>query len=106
MKCWWTMLIPRAMASAGPAIRTGCAVEQDLALVRPRQAVEDVHEGRLAGPVLAEEGVDLAGADVQVDAVVGDHPGIALRDAAHLERGGATRPASVMARSSCLGRHA
>ena len=72
MKCWWTMLMPRAMASAGPVIVDGLAVEQDLALVRRRQPVEDVHQRRLAGAVLAEQGMDLAGPDVEVDPVVGD----------------------------------
>src|SRR4029077_17206292 len=33
------------------------AVDKDLALVRAREPVEDVHEGRLAGAVLAEQGV-------------------------------------------------
>ena len=51
---------------------TGSAVEQDLALVGRGQPVEDVHQGRLAGAVLAEQGVDLAGPDVEVDVVVGD----------------------------------
>ena len=35
-------------------------VEQDLALVRLQQPVQDVHQGRLAGAVLAEQGVHLA----------------------------------------------
>ena len=91
MKCWWTMLMPRAMASDGPAIWTGVAVEQDLALVGRGQPVEDVHERRLAGAVLAEQGVDLAGTDLEVDAVVGDDARVALRDAAHLERRGDDR---------------
>ena len=86
MKCWWTMLIPRLIASVGFAIRTGLAVDQDLALVRPGQAVEDVHQGRLAGAVLAEQGVDLARADVEVDVVVRDDARVALGDPAHLER--------------------
>ena len=60
-------------------------VEQDLALVGRGQPVQDVHQGRLARPVLAEEGVDLARVDLEVDPVVGDHARIALRDATHLE---------------------
>ena len=36
------------------------AVEEDLALVRPVEAREDVGEGRLAGAVLAEQRVHLA----------------------------------------------
>ena len=80
------MLIPRSMASDGLVDRDRLAVEEDLALVRAGEPVEDVHQGRLAGPVLAEQRVDLARAHVEVDVVVGDHAGIALRDAAHLER--------------------
>ena len=67
--------------------RDGLAVQQDLTLVRLGEAVEDVHQGRLAGPVLAEQRVDLARTYLQVDVVVGEHARIALRDAAHLERG-------------------
>ena len=79
--------------AAGDGVRrarrsvTGVAVEQDLALVRAGQPVEDVHQGGLAGAVLAEQGVDLAGPDVEVDVVVGDDARIALGDAAHLEGG-------------------
>jgi hypothetical protein len=65
------------------------AVEQDFALVGRRQPVEDVHQGRLAGAVLAEQGVDLAGPDLEVDPVVGHDTRVAFRDAAHLQRGGA-----------------
>ena len=71
--------------------RDGLAVHQDLALVRIGETVEDVHQGRLAGPVLAEQGVDLARAHLEVDVVVGDHARIALRHAAHLERGDVSR---------------
>ena len=93
MKCWWTMLIPRAMASAGPVIVDRLAVEQDLALVGHGQPVEDVHQGRLAGAVLAEQGVDLAGTQVEIDRVVGEHARIALGDArASRARGGDRRP--------------
>jgi hypothetical protein len=63
----------------------GLPVHQDLALVGLGQPVQDVHEGRLAGTVLTQQGVDLARPDLQVDAVVGDDARIALRDPAHLE---------------------
>ena len=63
----------------------GLAVDEDLALVVLVQPVEDVHQRRLAGAVLAEQGVDLAGLDRQVDVLVGDDPGEALRDPAELE---------------------
>ena len=88
MKCWWTMLMPRSIASDGPWIVATPPVEQDLALVRRRQPVQDVHQRRLAGAVLAQQRVDLAGTDLEVDPVVGHDARIALRDAAHLQRGG------------------
>ena len=64
------------------------AVQQDLALVGPVEAVEDVHQGGLAGAVLAEQGVYLAPPEVQVDAVVRNDPGKPLRDPAKLQDGG------------------
>ena len=45
---------------------------QDLALVRLVQAVEDVHQRRLAGPVLAEQRVDLAGSTTRSTASLAD----------------------------------
>ena len=57
------------------ADRDWAPVEQDLALVGRRQPVEDVHQRRLAGAVLAEERMDLARPNLQVDPVVGDDPG-------------------------------
>src|SRR6266478_9013920 len=50
------------------------------------QAVQDVHQRRLAGAVLADEGVDLARAHRQVDVVVGDHARPRLRDPTHVDR--------------------
>ena len=63
----------------------GLAVEQDLALVGTRQPVQDVHEGRLAGAVLAKQGVDLSAPYIQAYVVIGDDAGIALGNAAHLQ---------------------
>ena len=86
MKCWWTMLIPRAMASVGPRMSTGWPSMQDLALVGHGEPVQDVHQGRFAGAVLAEQRVDLAGREVEIDRVVGEDARISLGDPAHLER--------------------
>src|SRR5207248_5774081 len=71
------------------------AVDEDLALVRPVQAGEDVGEGALAGAVLAEERVHLAGGGLEVDAVVREDAGEALRDPAH--RDGRRRRGAVSA---------
>ena len=50
-----------------------------------QQPVEDVHQRRLAGAVLAEQRVDLARLDGEVDAVVGDEAAKTLRDPTQLE---------------------
>ena len=72
VKCWWTIPSPAAIASRGEPERDRPAVDADLARVRPVEAGEDVHQRALAGAVLAEQGVDLAGAQLEVDVVVGD----------------------------------
>ena len=63
------------------------AVQQDLALVGPVEPVEDVHQRRLAGAVLAEQCMHLAGAEIEVDVVVREHTRKALGDPAQLEDG-------------------
>src|SRR5215218_8654643 len=50
------------------------------------QPVEDVHQGRLAGAVLPEQGVDLSTPQLEVDGVVGDQRPEPLGDPAQLER--------------------
>ena len=67
--------------------RDRLAVEQDLALVRVVEPVEDVHQRRLAGPVLPEQRMDLAALELEVDRVVRDQRAEALRDPAQLEGG-------------------
>ena len=57
--------------------------ELELALVGVVEPDQDVREGALAGAVLAEQGVNLAGARLEVDGVVRDDTGEALRDPAH-----------------------
>ena len=46
------------------------AVDEHLALVGRVQAVQDVHEGGLAGTVLAEQAVDLTGFDDEGAAIL------------------------------------
>ena len=60
-------------------------VDKNLALVRYGQAIEDVHEGGLAGAVLSQQRMDLPRPQIEVDVIVGHDAGIALRDAAHLK---------------------
>src|SRR5262249_21734731 len=61
------------------------AVHDDLATVRLQKAVEDVHQGGLACAVLAQQRMDLAGLDGEVDVIVGDQTTEALGDAAQFE---------------------
>ena len=88
MKCWCTIPIPRSIASFGESIRTRSPLIEDLALVRVVEPVEDAHERRLAGAVLAEQRVHLAVAQVEVDVVVREHARKLLRDPVELEDDG------------------
>jgi hypothetical protein len=60
-------------------------VDEDLARVRLVRAGEHLDQGRLAGPVLTEQAVHLAGPDVKVDAVEGARARELLDDAVHLK---------------------
>ena len=56
-----------ACASRGLRKRDRPAVDQDLALARPVHAGEDLDQRRLAGAVVAEQAMHLAGIDLDVD---------------------------------------
>ena len=71
-------------AANGPLL----PVDQDLAAVGLVEAVEDVHQRRLAGAVLADDAVDRAGRDDEVDRPVGVDGAEPLVDAAQLDRRG------------------
>ena len=60
---WKMQAMPAALAAAGDANETGCAVEQHPALVGRDDAGHDLDQRRLAGAVLAEHRVDAAGLD-------------------------------------------
>ena len=70
-KCWNTMPMPRRRASAGLAIVDRPALPEDAPLVRLQRAVEHLDQRRFAGAVLAEQRMDLAGADFEADVVAG-----------------------------------
>ena len=78
--------MPAACAARGSAKRTGCAVEQHFASVGREDAGEDVHQRRLAGAVLAEQRVNLAALEVEIDAAQSLHAAEMLGDAAHGEQ--------------------
>ena len=56
---------------AGAAEGDGFVVDEDFAVGGLVQPVQHVHQGGLAGPVFAEQAVDLAGFNHHVDVVVG-----------------------------------
>jgi hypothetical protein len=58
--------------------RIGVTVEQHAAGIGTHEPIDQFHERRLAGPVLAEEGVNLAATDGEAHLVVGKHSGKAL----------------------------
>ena len=79
------MPMPRAFASAGDGELDRLAAQHDLALVRGVDAGEDLHQGALAGAVLADQSVDLARQQVEIDAVERGRAAEALGDAAERE---------------------
>ncbi len=89
---------PRVDRVARGSDATRLPIDQDLTGIGLREPVGDAHDRGLAGPVLAEQRVDLAATDVEVDAVVGDEVPEPLADAAQLQGrravGHATGPAT------------
>src|SRR6516165_6701729 len=61
------------------------ATQPYLAAVARQKTVEDVHQRRLAGAVLADEGMNLAGMDPQRRVMDGDKSVEALRDMRHVD---------------------
>ena len=67
------------------------AVDRDLPFVRRVDPLQDLHQGRLAGAVAADQGVDLALAQVEIDPVQDADAGEALADPGHPDRDGVHR---------------
>ena len=82
------MPMPCAFASAGVAEPDHLAAEHDLALIRGVHAAQDLHQGALAGAVLADQSVDLARQQIEIDAVERDRAAEALGDAAEAPASG------------------
>ena len=76
---------PRRVARAADVDRL--AVPEELAVVRRVGPRDDLRQHRLAGAVVTAEGRDLAGGNVQVDAVEGLHGSEVFVNAANLEQG-------------------
>ena len=76
------------------------ALEIDAPVAGPMHAGDDLDHGRLAGAVLAEQNVDLAGAHVEADLVQRKRAGELLRDALEVQERG--RPGGIRPRGSRL----
>ena len=63
------------------------AEQLDLPRIGAVRARQDLEQGRLAGPVLAEERMDLGGPHFEMDVLERAHAREALADAGHLEDG-------------------
>ena len=61
-------------------------IDQDLTRVALVKAVEDLHQRAFARAIFAQQGVDLAGLDGQIDLVVGQNAGEAFGDFAHFKQ--------------------
>ena len=72
---------------AGALDVDGRAVDEDLAGVGGEQPVGDVHQRRLAGAVLAEQGDDLAAVNVERDVVVREDARESLGDVREPQNG-------------------
>ena len=78
---WNTVAMPAACASCGPLKLDLAAVDPDRARVRPVDAGDDLDQRRLAGAVLAQKRMHLAGMDVEADIVQRPHAGKRLAQA-------------------------
>ena len=80
---WKIMPMPARLASRACARVSGTPPTSIVPALGIVDAVQDLEDRRLAGAVLAEQGVDLAGADVEGDVLEGAHAAETLRDAGH-----------------------
>ncbi len=90
------------IAAVGVRQRDRLAAPADLALVGLVRAGQHLDQRRLAGAVLAEQAVHLAGADVEVDAAERPHARELLHDAAHLEQ--SPGPGTAVVGAAVVGR--
>ena len=77
--------MPSAMASLGVLIDDGLAADFDLAAVGLVEAVEDRHQRRFAGAVLADDAADRAALDGEIDVAIGPDGAEALVDPDQLD---------------------
>ena len=78
----------RPAGSARPQLAPGAEHRPRVGAVQP---VQHRHQGRLAGAVLADDGVDLAGGQLEVGVDQGTHGPERLADPGHRQRSGVRR---------------
>ena len=76
---WNTAAMPARLRGVGIGGAKGLAVDEDRAAVVADGAGEDLDEGALAGAVLAEQRVHLAGARAELGVAQRDDAAVALR---------------------------
>ena len=81
------MPMPWLIASRDERILHRLAVDADLAGVGLVEAVENRHQRRFSGPVLADDAVDDAALDDEIDVIVGVNRAEALVDADQFDGG-------------------
>ena len=70
VKCWKTMPMPARIASLGE-YHPPLAVDPDLTRIGLMQTIENMHQRRLPGAVLAQKCMDLSGTHREVHLVAG-----------------------------------
>jgi hypothetical protein len=85
------MLVDHPNAQANRFQRTPdfhwMTIDPDLTIVRLIKPGEDIHQGRLARPVLAEQCMNFAMLEIETTGFISDNARKALPDIAHLQQG-------------------
>jgi hypothetical protein len=79
------MPIPKAASLCWIAHAHTLPLPEHLARIGMGYAINDLHQRTFARPVFAQQGVDFAGGDIEVDVVVGQTAGVAFADSAQLQ---------------------
>ena len=79
---WWISRMPSRSASAASRTSTGRPSTSIVPGVGPHDPAEHLDQRRLPRAVLAQERVDLAGPQVEIDPVQRHHAAVPLRHAA------------------------
>ena len=94
------VLVHHADASRNSVIRRrqleGFPVDEHFSGIRRIQPIQNIHQGRFAGPVLTQQGQYLAGLNRETDIVIGEHAGKLLRYSSQLQSHNSASPCGAM----------